>query len=258
MRYFHLAFDYEFFDHVNEMRVAEGAPRIRLFDIVSRLLKLHIISFPVKVLELLIAVVLWLPIPIYSSILYQLVSQSRGLPHYGGMYLRALYYRLRLKKISSNVLIDQGVFFAYPKAITLERLCYIDKNAVIMAEQVHIGERVHICPNVFISGGGKFVAKDFSAVCANSQVITSSETLKHGSRANGPLTKPAERLVVRGSVTLEPDAFVGAGCIILPNVVLGQGSVIAAGTTISKSTEPWSITASAKNNVLGYREKVKY
>ena len=72
------------------------------------------------------------------------------------------------------------------------------------------------------------------------------------------MAKPAERLVVRGHVTVETDAFVGAGSIILPNVIVGEGSVIAAGATINKSTEPWSITASARNNVLGYREKVKY
>ena len=72
------------------------------------------------------------------------------------------------------------------------------------------------------------------------------------------MARPAERLVIRGQVTVERDAFVGVGSIILPNVIVAEGSVIAAGATITKSTEPWSITASAKNNVLGYREKVKY
>lgn len=258
MKYFYLAFDSEFFDHINDMREAEGHNRSKIFQITSDLLKLQLVSFPLKVVEIVVALILWLPIPIYSSIIYRIVSQSRGLPFYHGMYLRSLYYRFRLAKMSPNVFIEQNVFFAFPKSIKLEKFCYIDKNCIIMSDGVRIGERVHICPNVFISGGGQFVADDFSCVCANSQVITSSERLKNGTRASGPMARPAERLVVRGKVTVEKDAFVGVGSVILPNVIIAEGSVIAAGTTITKSTEPWSITASAKNSVLGYREKVKY
>lgn len=258
MKYFYLSFDSEFFDHINDMREAEGHDRSKIFQFTSDILKLKIVSLPLKVFEFFVAFIFWLPIPIYSSILYRIVTQSRGLPFYHGMYLRSLYYRFRLAKMSPNVFIEQNVFFAFPKSIILEKFCYIDKNCIIMSDGVHIGERVHICPNVFISGGGQFVANDFSCVCANSQIITSSERLKNGSRASGPMAKPAERLVIRGHVTVDRDAFVGVGSIILPNVIVAEGSVIAAGATITKSTEPWSITASAKNNVLGYRERVKY
>ena len=50
----------------------------------------------------------------------------------------------------------------------------------------------------------------------------------------------------RGQVTVEKDAFVGAGSIILPNVTVGEGSIIAAGATVTKSRKPWSITGSGK------------
>ncbi len=258
MKYFYLAFDSDFFNHINEGRVAEGKPESKLFNILSVLLKKNVVSVPLIIFETFIAFVLWLPIPIYSSLVYRIVNRARGMPHYHGMYLRALYYRFRLKRMSPNVFIDQNVIFAFPSSVSLKKFCYIDKNAIIMAKSAHIGERVHICPYAFISGGGHFIAKDFSCVCAKALILTSSEALKHGSRASGPMAKASERLVVRGHVTVEKDAFVGAGSIILPNVTVGEGSIIAAGATVTKSTKPWSITGSGKSSVIGYREPVKY
>jgi acetyltransferase-like isoleucine patch superfamily enzyme len=39
-------------------------------------------------------------------------------------------------------------------------------------------------------------------------------------------------------VKIERDAFVGAGALILPNVVIGQGAVVAAGSVVTRSVPP--------------------
>jgi acetyltransferase-like isoleucine patch superfamily enzyme len=39
-------------------------------------------------------------------------------------------------------------------------------------------------------------------------------------------------------VKIEEDVFVGPGAIILPNVVIGKGSVVAAGSVVTKSVPP--------------------
>ncbi len=39
-------------------------------------------------------------------------------------------------------------------------------------------------------------------------------------------------------VRIERDAFVGAGALILPNVVIGQGAVVAAGSVVTRSVPP--------------------
>ena len=253
-----LAFDHEFFEHVNATLQKENNISSKTYGFIAAILKYRIIILLLWAIENFLALLLTLPIPIYASVVYRLVNSSRGLPNFKGMYFRALYYRYRLKYLGRNVLIDQDVFFAFPNDVILSDFSYIDKNVTLMARTVEIGKRVHLAPNVFVSGGGHFVAEDFSCVATKSSIITSTETLKNGSRSSGPMVPAVEREWIRGKVILRKDAFVGAGVIILPNVIVGAGSVIAAGTTITKSTEPWSITASAKNNVLGYREKVKY
>lgn len=253
-----LAFDHEFFNHLNETLQKETGESSRLYELVSRILQYKIFIFSLWMIETALAFILWLPVPIYSAVVFRLVNSSRGLPSFYGMYFRALYYRFRLKYLGRNVLIDQNVFFAFPCGLSLFDFSYIDKNVMLMAKTVSIGKRVHLAPNVFVSGGGHFVAKDFSCVATKSSIITSTETLKNGSRSSGPMTPARERELIRGKVVLERDAFVGAGAIILPNVTVAEGCVIGAGAIISKNTKPWEIIVGAPSSQIGLREEVRF
>ncbi len=43
------------------------------------------------------------------------------------------------------------------------------------------------------------------------------------------------------SVTIEEDAIVGPGAIVLPNVTIGHGSVVAAGSVVTASVPPMTL-----------------
>lgn len=43
------------------------------------------------------------------------------------------------------------------------------------------------------------------------------------------------------TVVLEDDVFVGPGCIILPNVRIGQGSVVCAGSVVTRDIPPMTM-----------------
>lgn len=42
-------------------------------------------------------------------------------------------------------------------------------------------------------------------------------------------------------VKIEQDAFIGPGAIILPNVVVGRGAVVTAGSVVTKSVPPMTV-----------------
>jgi len=42
-------------------------------------------------------------------------------------------------------------------------------------------------------------------------------------------------------VRVEKDAFVGAGALILPSVVIGKGAVVAAGSVVTRSVPPMTL-----------------
>lgn len=44
-------------------------------------------------------------------------------------------------------------------------------------------------------------------------------------------------------ITIENDAWIGMNCIILKGVTIGEGSVIGAGSVVTKDVPPWTIVA---------------
>jgi acetyltransferase-like isoleucine patch superfamily enzyme len=251
-------FDHLMFKHINEAATKEHGHTSRAMRIAESLIARRYVAVPLAIAELLAGLILTLPIPIYRALVYGWVTHSRGLPRFFGMYIRALYYRRKLGHMESNVFIDSGVFFAYPKSVVLKSFSYIDKNVIIMSKTACIGRRVHIAPRVFVSGGGDFEIEDYACIATNANVITSTEVLKDGARCSGPMVSAEQRNVYRSKVTIKKDAFIGANATLLPGVVVAHGSVIGAGVTIAKSTEPWGIYVGAKPQCISQRVPVKW
>lgn len=54
-----------------------------------------------------------------------------------------------------------------------------------------------------------------------------------------------------GPVTIEKDVFIGPYCVILPKVRIGQGSVIKAGTVVTKNVPPYTFWGLPSAEPLG-------
>ncbi len=251
-----LVFDHKMLEHINQSAVKERGRASKAMLFAQNILANSLITYALGTVEHLLSFVLTLPIPIYSSLIYAWVTNSRGLPYMGGMYLRGLYYRNKLGSMAPNVFIDQGVFFAYPKTVHLSEFSYIDKNVTFMSRTAMVGRRVHIAPNVFVSGGGDFEIEDYACVATKSCIVTSTEVLKDGARCSGPMVSADQRNVLRGKVLIKKDAFIGAAATILPNVVVEIGSVVAAGVTLAKSTDPWGVYVGATVQKIAQRGPV--
>lgn len=253
-----LVFDHRMFQHINESARKERGRASRSMELAEWLLQRWWVSWPLGLFEHLASLLLIAPIPVYASAVYGLITGMRGLPNFMGMYVRALYYRRKLGMMESNVFIDQGVFFAYPRQVELKEFSYIDKNVIIMSRIAKVGRRVHIAPRAFISGGGDFEIEDYACIATNSSIITSTEVIKDGTRCSGPMVSAEQRNVFRGTVLIKKDAFIGANATLLPGVTVAEGSVVGAGVTIAKDTVPWGIYVGAKTQHLGQREPVKW
>ncbi len=91
------------------------------------------------------------------------------------------------------------------------------------ARGVHIGERVWIGYDAILETSDPHLIRIEDGVSIGIRTII----IAHFREQNG--------------VTIERDAFVGPGVIILPNVVIGHGAVIAAGSVVSRSIPPMTL-----------------
>ena len=65
--------------------------------------------------------------------------------------------------------------------------------------------------------------------------------------------------IVGGKVIIEDYVWISARAIILPGITIGKGAVIAAGSVVTKTVEPYSIMAGVPAKIIGKRGKnMKY
>lgn len=57
-------------------------------------------------------------------------------------------------------------------------------------------------------------------------------------------------LEVIGKVHIRNDAWIGAGCIILPNVTIGEFSIVGAGAVVTKDVLPFTLVAGVPAKVI--------
>ena len=58
-----------------------------------------------------------------------------------------------------------------------------------------------------------------------------------------------------GGVIIKDDAYIGANCVIMPGVTIGEGALIGAGSFVNKDVEPWSIYVGTPARKIRDRQK---
>ena len=61
---------------------------------------------------------------------------------------------------------------------------------------------------------------------------------------------------IKGKVILKHDCWIGAGAIILPNIIIGENSIVGAGSVVTKDVEPYSIVVGNPAKIIKRIEKI--
>lgn len=148
--------------------------------------------------------------------------------------------------------------FEYTKIIGVEniefgRYIIIDDFVLIYAkEKISLGNYIHIASFSSISGGGELIMEDFSGLASGCRIVTGSDDFKEWGFGN-PSIAAEYRNVKVGKIKIEKFAIIGSNSVILPDVTVGEGAAVAAGSVVSKSLEPWGIYVG--NKKVGERNK---
>ena len=158
------------------------------------------------------------------------------------------------KKQGIDLFVAETAIIKHPNDIQLGNHVAID-NFVYLSTSAEIGDYVHIAPSVSIIGGNESVLQMgiFSRISANSTILCVSDDFTKGML--NPQVPIKYRQPKIGFISFEPFSCVGVNCTVMPNVILGEGSVIGAGSVVTKNTEPWGIYIGSPAKLVGYRDK---
>ena len=118
----------------------------------------------------------------------------------------------------------------------------IGKNPIIYprvwvfpVKQLIIGDNVDLALGVIITTNGGVEIGDRVLIGYNTQILS----------ANHNIPGKKYKIFYSGhdysKVTINDDVWIGANCIILPGVTIGEGAIIAAGSVVTHNVEPYTI-----------------
>lgn len=148
---------------------------------------------------------------------------------------------LGLKSVGKEVFIFPLAKLVNAEAISIADHVIIDDYVLFVGGQrSDLGSYIHIASFTSISGGGTFVAADFTTVSSGCRVLTGTDDFL-GDALTGPTVPEEYRKVLRSHVTLEKHSILGANVVVLPGVTIGEGAAIGAGSLVTSDVEPWTI-----------------
>lgn len=181
-------------------------------------------------------------------------------------FLRGLWLRLFLGKVRGLFLVGRQVQVSHGKHIRcgksvkfedyseIHGLC---RDGVVLGDYVTIGRGVMIRPSSYygVDLGAGLVMGEHSSIGPHGYIGCSGKIVIGKNVMFGPKcslfaenhsfgdtsTSIKSQGVHQKGITVEDDCWIGSNCIILDGVTVGKGSVIGAGTLITKDVPPGSV-----------------
>lgn len=144
------------------------------------------------------------------------------------------------KSLGNNVRISDKASIYNPEQIEIGNNSRIDDFCVISGK-VTIGRNVYIAVFCNVAGGEKGITvEDFSGLAYGCHVFTQSDD--YGGRTlTNPTVPEKYKCEIKKTIVIGRHSIVGTNSLILPGVVLAEGTSVGAVSMVTKSTEEWSV-----------------
>jgi len=163
--------------------------------------------------------------------------------------------KLGVKIYGNNIKVSKYTKIYNPLKLILHDNIRIDDFTILSGSgNIEINNNVHIASHCKITSSTNIIFGKYSGISSGVKLFGSTDDFS-GNFMTGP-TLPEHVLGVKnGDIILNKHVVVGSGSIILPNVILAEGTIVGALSLINKNTEEWKIYSGNPAKILKDREK---
>lgn len=168
-------------------------------------------------------------------------------------YTRQELLGLGFIKLGDNVKISRKTSFYGTSGISIGDNVRID-DFCILSGNITLGNNIHISAYCALYGANGIEIKDYSGVSPRSTIFSAMDDFS-GDWLVGPIHPSDTINVTGGKVTIGPFAQIGCGCVVFPDITIGEGCATGAMSLINKSLDPWGIYAGTPASFLKARSR---
>lgn len=149
-----------------------------------------------------------------------------------GLIFRGLFYSLLFKSCGSDLMIYPSVY-------------------IIFSRRIKVGRRLAVNINTYLDGRGGITIGDNVLIGPNCVIASCEHSFED------PHVPICKQPVKYAEITIGDDVWIGANAFIKCGVKIGSGSVIAAGSVVTKDVPPYAVVGGVPAKVLKFRDPQK-
>ena len=157
------------------------------------------------------------------------------------------------KSYGKDVKISRNASFYGASNIAIGNNVRID-DFCILSGHIILGSNIHISAYVALYGTMGIELDDYTGISSRSTIYSAMDDFS-GEYLIGPIHKHGQTHVTGGKVILNRYSQIGANCIVFPNIIIAEGSVIGAMSLVNRSTSPWTISIGIPAKVIKSRSR---
>lgn len=162
--------------------------------------------------------------------------------------------KIGLKSIGKNVSISRKSSIYGAENISIGNNVRID-DFCILSGKISLGNYIHIAAYSTLYGSEKGInIQDFSNISSRVCIYAITDDYS-GETMTNPMIPIQYKNIISKPVTIKRHSIIGSGCIILPGVIINEGSAFGAMTFINHDSEPWSINVGIPFHKINDRSK---
>lgn len=142
-------------------------------------------------------------------------------------------------------MISFGQSFAAKKGLRMEAFGENHELKIQIGDFVSFGEHVHL------GAVNKITIEDNVLLGSRIIIIDHNHGKYNGENQSSPNEIPAKRVLFSaGPIIIRKNVWICDGAVILNNVTIGEGSIVAANTIVSKNVEAYTIVGGNPMKIL--------
>lgn len=161
---------------------------------------------------------------------------------------------LGLKSFGQNVLISRFARIYSPEKMTIGDNVRIDDFCILSGEII-LGSFIHISAYCALYGKFGIEMEDNTGLSPRCTVFSATDDFT-GDYLIGPMVNADTTNVQGGKVRFRKFSQIGAGCVVMPGITVGEGATVGAMSFVNKSIDPWQVHAGVPAKFIKNRKRI--